>query len=165
MDDLILRASFGDDLEIWISDVSRDTFDANELDDLGTDFGYFVMTGNRKPGGNGARILAKAASAQTAIELFGILTSRTKRCAVLAEEHGDSSLGEVAQFPVKRESRAAKAATKKSKKSAAIAPSKSAKPDVTSPKTRRASPTPRLVRGDDLPSKPHAQRKRECDER
>jgi hypothetical protein len=86
MDDMILRASYGEDREIWISGVSRETFEANDLDDLGTDFGYFVLAGDRKPGGAGARILAKAVSAQAALELFGMLTSRTKRCAVLADE-------------------------------------------------------------------------------
>lgn len=86
MDEMLLRASFGDDREVWISDVSRETFEANGLPDLGTDFGYFILSGSRSPGGEGARILAKAASAQAALELFGMLTSRTKRCAVLTEE-------------------------------------------------------------------------------
>jgi hypothetical protein len=104
MEDMLLRASFGEDREVWISGVSRDTFEANEVDDLGTDFGYFLMTGKRTPGGHGARILAKAASAQAALELFGMLTSRTKRCAPLVEEPVISSVGSVTQFPAKRES-------------------------------------------------------------
>jgi hypothetical protein len=104
MEDMLLRASFGEDREIWISEVSRNTFEANEIADLGTDFGYFLMTGTRMPGGHGARILAKAASAQAALELFGMLTSRTRRCAPLIEELPVSSVGSVTQFPVKRES-------------------------------------------------------------
>ena len=75
MDGLFLRANVDSNHEIWISEVSRATFDANEIDDLGTDYGYFVLLGSKRRGGQGgAKILAKAASAQAAYELFRILT-------------------------------------------------------------------------------------------
>lgn len=83
MDDLLLRASFGDSTDVWISDVSRATFDANQVDDLGTDFGYFLMVGDKDRKGDGARILAKLASPQAALELFSMLTAQNKRCRVV----------------------------------------------------------------------------------
>jgi hypothetical protein len=130
MEDMLLRASFGEDREIWISGVSRDTFEANDVDDLGTDFGYFLMTGHRTPGGHGARILAKAASAQAALELFGMLTSRTKRCAPLIEEPVVSSVGSVTQFPVARESGNIISRKKSGRRQS--------KPDVAKPTRRRS---------------------------
>ena len=80
MDDLLLKARFGDHTDVWISDVSRETFDANELDDMGTDFGYFLMAGDKGRSRSGTRILAKLSSHQAALELFTMLTSSTTRC-------------------------------------------------------------------------------------
>ena len=161
MEDLILRASFGEDREIWISDVSRETFEANEIDDLGTDFGYFLMTGARNPGGEGARILAKAASAQAAIELFAMLTSRAKRCAVLVDDCPAPKGAEIAQFPAQGEPVVPSKKPTKSKsgsnpRASAKRPSTASKQDAPLRGAKRASSKLHSTRDGDPPSKRRA---------
>jgi hypothetical protein len=98
MEELLLRARVGDEREIWISEVSTATFAANDLDDLGTEDGYFLMIGSRKPGGAGARILAKTASVHAALELFELITSKSVVICVRGEEYGSNAGGVVTRF-------------------------------------------------------------------
>jgi len=91
MEELLLRAHVGDDREIWISEVSSATFSANNLDDLGTEDGYFLMIGSRTPGGLGARVLAKTASVHAALELFDLLTCNSVVIYVPGEERHSGS--------------------------------------------------------------------------
>jgi hypothetical protein len=74
MDEFLLAAHLDDDREIWISEVSRSTFDSNDIDDLGSDSGYFLLIGSQRPGGDGAKVIAKAASAEAALLLYELLT-------------------------------------------------------------------------------------------
>jgi len=72
--------------------VSSATFTASNVDDLGTEDGYFLMIGSRKPGGAGARVLAKTASVHAALELFELLTSGSVVMFVPGEEYSGSAM-------------------------------------------------------------------------
>jgi hypothetical protein len=72
MENLSLSALMEDGREICISPISRETFDASELEALGDDCGYFIyeVDGNRLSAG--IEILAKVASYEAALRLVDI---------------------------------------------------------------------------------------------
>ena len=72
MDDMFLSAPLGDGREICMSPLSRQTFEANQLQDLGDDFGYFIYEFDTKRPGAGIEVLAKAASYDAAMRLVDI---------------------------------------------------------------------------------------------
>ena len=72
MENLSLSALIDDGREICISPISRETFDANELDTLGDDCGYFIYEVDTRRPSAGIEILAKVASYEAALRLLSI---------------------------------------------------------------------------------------------
>jgi hypothetical protein len=102
MEDFLLAARLDGEREIWISEVSRSTFEANDVDDLGTDVGYFLLMGSQRHGGDGAQIIAKVASAAAAVLLFEMLTRGSARAGLGQRSRQSMQHAVVSCLPGKR---------------------------------------------------------------
>lgn len=72
MENLSLSALIEEGREICLSPISRQTFDASELDTLGDDCGYFIYEVDPNRPNAGIEILAKVASYEAALRLIDI---------------------------------------------------------------------------------------------
>jgi hypothetical protein len=72
MENLCLCTPLGDGKEICVSPISRQTFEANELDALGDDCGYFIYEFDSRRPSAGIEVLAKVASYEAALRLLDI---------------------------------------------------------------------------------------------
>lgn len=81
MDDLVLRADLGDSTYLYISPISRSTYDEYVQDDnLGGDNGYFVLR-SRRTGPQRLEVLAKAPTLEAASDLFDMIVSARRSSA------------------------------------------------------------------------------------
>lgn len=79
MENLTLSALIEDGREICLSPISRETFEASELDTLGDDCGYFIYEVDARRPGAGIEILAKVASYEAALRLLDIFFKASHR--------------------------------------------------------------------------------------
>lgn len=79
MDDVVLATDLDDSTRLYVSPISRQTYNEHvEGDTLGGEGGYFVMR-SRSEGNQRLEVLAKAASLEAAEELFDLIVSLKKR--------------------------------------------------------------------------------------
>ena len=73
MEDIVLKARIGEGAYLYISPISRETYDDQiQDDDLGGDNGYFVLRSHRS-GGRRLEVLAKAPTLDAANAIFDII--------------------------------------------------------------------------------------------
>lgn len=73
MEDVVLRKDLGDSTSLYVSPISRQTYDEHVGDDvLGGERGYFVMR-SRSTGTTRLEVLAKAASFEAAAAIFDLI--------------------------------------------------------------------------------------------
>ena len=73
MEEIVLRARLGEETYLYISPISRETYDDQiQDDDLGGDNGYFVLRSHRS-GERRLEVLAKVPTLEAANALFDII--------------------------------------------------------------------------------------------
>lgn len=73
MDDIVLKTDLDDSTSLYVSPISRQTYEEHVHDNsLGSERGYFVMR-SRKDGAQRLEVLAKASSLEAAEELFDLI--------------------------------------------------------------------------------------------
>ena len=76
MEDIVLRARIGEEVYLYISPISRETYDDQiQDDDLGGDNGYFVLRSQRS-GEQRLEVLAKVPTLEAANVLFDIIVGQ-----------------------------------------------------------------------------------------
>ena len=76
MEEIVLRAKLGEEAYLYISPISRETYDDQiQDDDLGGDNGYFVLRSHRS-GERRLEVLAKVPTLEAANALFGIIVGQ-----------------------------------------------------------------------------------------
>jgi hypothetical protein len=76
MEDVVLRTELDDSTSLYVSPLSRQTYDEHiEHDNLGGAQGYFVVR-SRSSGENRLEILAKAPTFEAAEALFDLIAAR-----------------------------------------------------------------------------------------
>lgn len=64
MDDLHFSIEIDTDTELWISTISKQTFEDSELANIGDDFGYFLIEASSK---KGLDVIAKFVDSEAAL--------------------------------------------------------------------------------------------------
>lgn len=81
MDDIVLKMDLDDSTSLYVSPISRQTYDEHvDADSLGGERGYFVM----RSCGHGAKrleLLAKATSLEAAESLFDLIISLQRKAS------------------------------------------------------------------------------------
>ena len=81
MDEVVLKARLTEDADLYISPISRETYDDQiQYDDLGGHNGYFVLRSHRT-GEPRLEVLAKVPTLEAANTLFGIIVGPAKHIA------------------------------------------------------------------------------------
>lgn len=76
MDDIVLKADIDDFTRLYVSPISRQTYDAHiDGDNLGGSSGYFVLR-SRSVGDRRLEVLAKAPTLEAAEALFDLIANR-----------------------------------------------------------------------------------------
>lgn len=79
MDDIVLRADLDDSSQLYVSPISRHTYDAHiDGDNLGGATGYFVLR-SRSAGTTRLEVLAKAPTLEAAEALFDLIAPKPQR--------------------------------------------------------------------------------------
>lgn len=82
MEDLVLRANLDESTSLYISPISRTTYEEHiQEDNLGGDHGYFILR-SRREGVTRLEVLAKAATLEAAVDLFDLIVGRRNRAIV-----------------------------------------------------------------------------------
>jgi hypothetical protein len=81
MDDIVLKTDLDGSTSLYVSPISRQTYDEHVDDDsLGGERGYFVMR-SRSIGGQRLEVLAKAPSLEAAEILFNLIVSLQRKAS------------------------------------------------------------------------------------
>jgi hypothetical protein len=81
MEDIVLRAELDDSTYLYISPISRETYEEHIHDDnLGGAYGYFVLR-SRRTGTQRLEVLAKVPTLEAAAELFDMILGRRRALA------------------------------------------------------------------------------------
>lgn len=79
MEDVVLRTDLDDSTSLYVSPLSRQTYEEHvEVDNLGGPQGYFVVR-SRSFGDNRLEVLAKAPTFEAAEALFDLIVATSKR--------------------------------------------------------------------------------------
>lgn len=80
MDDFILRAKLDDSTTLYVSPIARQTYaEYVDGDNLGGGDGYFVVRSSGHGRSSRFEVLAKAASADAAADLFDLIVGSAQR--------------------------------------------------------------------------------------